>query len=136
MALLESAKAFREEREKEKELLSQAEQQKSELLINDQRLKRIQLQLKELKQSSIGASPEQILRKAEEECSVNNYMAKQKLPQEIKNKEVEVKILENVIREPNITHSDIEDLNNQVKYLLLFISVFYFSILINFLFAF
>ncbi|KAK6632280.1 hypothetical protein RUM44_007321 [Polyplax serrata] len=114
-ALLESAKALREEKQKEKELSSQAEQQTSQIMVNDQRLRRLQVQLKELKQSSAAASAEKLLRKLEEECSVNNYIAKQKLPQEIKNRQVDVKILESVMREPNITHADLEELNNQIQ---------------------
>lgn len=106
---------LREEKSREKELSLQAEQQRSQLMMNDQRLRRLQIQLKELKQSFVGATPERLLRKLEEECSVNNYIAKQKLPQEIKNRQVEVKILESVMREPNITHADLNDLNNQVK---------------------
>lgn len=117
---MESAKALREEKQKEKELSSQAEQQTSQIMVNDQRLRRLQVQLKELKQSSAAASAEKLLRKLEEECSVNNYIAKQKLPQEIKNRQVDVKILESVMREPNITHADLEELNNQVRLLVYF----------------
>lgn len=112
--MLEAAKNLRLEKEREKELTSQEEQQRSQLLLNDQRLRRLQLQLKELRQSAIGASPEGLLRRLEEECSVNNYIAKQKLPQEIQARQMEVKILENVVNESSVSRSDIEDLNNQV----------------------
>lgn len=113
--LMETTKLLRKEKEREKELLGLEEHQKSELVTNDQRLRRLQLYLSELRQSAMGASSQALLRRLEEECSVNTYICKQKLPQEIQIRRTEVEILENVYGDPNMNRSEIDNINDKVK---------------------
>lgn len=113
--LLQSVKKLRQEKEREKELSAQKDEHSSRLLMNDQRLRRLQSQLKELRQAAVGSTPQTVLHRLQEECSVNTYIAKEKLPQEIAAREAEVRILESVITEPSITRADIDELNNMVS---------------------
>lgn len=90
--------------------------QKSHLLLEDQRLRRLQLRLNELRRSAAGASARALLRRLEEELAVNSYISKQKLPQEIRVRQTEVDILETVQNEPDLTRSTVEELNDKVRF--------------------
>lgn len=58
--MLEAAHALRLEREKEKEIVSQKQEQQTILSHTEQRAQRLQKQLKEMRHAAIGATPEGI----------------------------------------------------------------------------
>jgi hypothetical protein len=57
-AMLEAAHALRLEREREKSLVNQKQEQQLSLNHTEQRVQRLQKQLKEIRQAAIGATPE------------------------------------------------------------------------------
>lgn len=127
--MLEVAKKLRMEKEREKELqvrtsnacrikykitvlsmssLSspfqmQKSEQRTAIQHADQRIQRMEAQLKDLRQSSAGATPEGLLQKIEEETKVNTYIVTQKLPKEIEAKKKAVESLSRLGRQPQIS---------------------------------
>jgi intraflagellar transport protein 81 len=73
------------------------------------------LQLKEYRQASIGATPEALLQKLEEETKVNTYIVTQKLPKEIDQRRQTVESLERIINQPALGRDDISQLRDQVR---------------------
>lgn len=57
-AMLAAAHELRVQREREKELINQRQDEEAALSHRDQRLQRLQQQLKDLRQASVGASPQ------------------------------------------------------------------------------
>lgn len=57
-AMLEAAHALRLEREREKSLVNQKQEQQQSLNHTEQRVQRLQKQLKDVRQAAIGATPE------------------------------------------------------------------------------
>ena len=140
-AMLAAAHELRVQREREKELINQRQDEEAALSHRDQRLQRLLQQLKDLRQASVGASPQGkstykffpseiyfvriilaslflflgLLQRLEEETSVNTYIAKQKLPREIEAREQEVAIMSAVIAEPTMGRSDLDELNAKVR---------------------
>ncbi|KAK3909016.1 Intraflagellar transport protein 81-like protein [Frankliniella fusca] len=114
-AMLHAAHELRIQREREKELINQQQDEESALSHRDQRLQRLQQQLKDLRHASVGATPQGLLQRLEEETSVNSYIAKQKLPREIEAREQEVAIMSAVIAEPAMGRSDLDALNSKLQ---------------------
>ncbi|XP_047108512.1 intraflagellar transport protein 81 homolog isoform X1 [Schistocerca piceifrons] len=114
-AMLEAAHALRLEREREKELELQKHEQQTILHHTEQRAQRLQKQLKELRQSAVGATPKGLLQRLEEETNVNTYIVKQKLPKEIEMKKQEVEILQNVASDASLGRGDLETLNRKIQ---------------------
>jgi intraflagellar transport protein 81 len=56
--MLEAAHALRLEREREKSLVNQKQEQQMSMNHTEQRVQRLQQQLKEVRQAAIGATPE------------------------------------------------------------------------------
>lgn len=113
--MLEIARNFRKEQDRETALGQQRQDQKNQLHHAQQRLHRISQQLKDLKQSTVGASPEGLIQKLEEENKVNSYLCTEKLPKEIEMRRKVIKNLEQVVNEPAMGHGDLEDINDQIK---------------------
>ncbi|XP_001847419.2 intraflagellar transport protein 81 homolog [Culex quinquefasciatus] len=111
--LLEAANSLRIEKERQKELLSQIEEQKQGLnrasMIHD----RLQKDLHNAKMSVQGATPQNLLESIMEETQVIEFMVQQKLPQELMQRRSEVQTLQEVIDEPSISRNDLQEL--QVK---------------------
>lgn len=112
--LLEAAKTLRLEREKTKELASHEEQQQEQVAANEQKLRRLSTQLHDLRQNAGQASPEDLLRRLEEECSVNAYLAQQKIPMEIRAREEDVNMYEMVLNQHSLSRAHLDDLNFKV----------------------
>jgi intraflagellar transport protein 81 len=73
------------------------------------------LQLKEIRTASLGATPEALLHKIEEETKVNTYIVTQKLPKEIEQRRMTVESLERIISQPALGRDDINQLREQVS---------------------
>lgn len=114
-AMLEAAHALRLEREREKSLVNQKQEQQMSLNHTEQRVHRLQQQLKEIRQAAVGATPEGLLQRLEEETNVNTYIVKQKLPKEIDARHKEVEILHLILSEPAMSRGDLDALNNKIQ---------------------
>lgn len=114
-AMLEAAHALRLEREKEKEIVSQKQEQQTILSHTEQRAQRLQKQLKEMRHAAIGATPEGMLQRLEEETNVLMYIVNQKLPKEIESKRKEVQTLQLVASEPAMGRGDLESLKEKIE---------------------
>lgn len=112
--LLEAAKSLRIEKDQQKELQSQIDEQKLGLqrvnVLND----RLQKECHNIRLTTQGTSPNQMLEAIIEETQVLEFMVKQKLPQELLVRQTEVQILEEVIDEPNITREYLSELQYKV----------------------
>ncbi|XP_055605755.1 intraflagellar transport protein 81 homolog [Uranotaenia lowii] len=112
--LLEAANSLRIEKERQKELLAQIEEQKQGLhranLIHD----RLQKDVHNAKMSVQGATPQNLMESIIEETQVLEFMVQQKLPQELLQRRSEVQTLQEVIDEPNITRSDLTELQGKI----------------------
>jgi len=74
----------------------------------EQRIQRLQRQLKEIRQAGIGATPEGILQRLEEDTNVSKFVVNEKLPKEILTERKKVEIYEKILQEPVDGH-DLED---------------------------
>jgi len=113
--MMEAVKQLRAEKEKQKELLNQRSEQRIAIQQADQRIIRMEQQLKDLRAAAMGATPEALLQKIEEETKVNTYIVMQKLPKEIDAKRKMVENLQKVIDQPALGQDDILDLKDKIK---------------------
>lgn len=112
--LLESAKALRIEKDQQKDLTTQIEEQKQQLQRANVANERLQKEFQNFRMSTQGTTPKQMLDGIMEEAQVLEYMVKQKLPQELMLRQTEVQILEEVIDEPNIGREYLQDLQYKI----------------------
>ena len=73
-ATMEAVKQLRGEKEKQKELLAQRTEQRVVIQQADQRINRLEQQLKDIRAAAVGTTPEALLQKIEEETKVNTYI--------------------------------------------------------------
>ena len=73
-ATMEAVKTLRGEKEKQKELLAQRTEQRVVIQQADQRINRLEQQLKDIRAAAVGTTPEALLQKIEEETKVNTYI--------------------------------------------------------------
>ncbi|XP_033126976.1 intraflagellar transport protein 81 homolog [Anneissia japonica] len=112
---LEIARNFRLEQERQGQQAQQKLDQRNQLQQAEQRYKRIQQQLRDLKQSTVGSTPEGLIQKLDEENKVNAYLCQDKLPKEIENKRKACKDLERVVHEPAMGQADLDVLLGKIK---------------------
>ncbi|CAG9806581.1 unnamed protein product [Chironomus riparius] len=112
--LLESAKALRIEKDQQKDLTSQIEEQKQTFQRANVQNERLQKEYQNIRMATQGTTPKQMLDGIMEEGQVLEFMVKQKLPQELLLRQTEVQILEEVIDEPNIGREYLQDLQYKI----------------------
>ena len=103
--MLEVAKKLRMEKERNKEILSQAADQRTNISHGNQRIQRLEQQLADMRAAGIGTTPELITQKLEEEAKVNAYIVTEKLPRELAGKKAAVESLEVVLNQPAMTQA-------------------------------
>ncbi|XP_041482844.1 intraflagellar transport protein 81 homolog [Lytechinus variegatus] len=113
--MMSIARNFRKEQEREASLAQQRQEQKNQLHHAEQRLQRMKQQLKDLKQSTVGVSAEDLVKKLDEENKVNAYMCEEKLPKDLENLRKACQDLERVVNEPAMGQGDLEEIQNQIK---------------------
>ncbi|KAL4220507.1 Intraflagellar transport protein 81 [Mactra antiquata] len=113
--MMNVAKNLRLERDKEKKLAEQRQEQLTLIQHSDQRIKRLQQQLHDTRQASVGATPEGLLQRLEEESRANSYIVKERLPKDIESKKKTVADLQKVVAEPAMGQADLEVLQNQIQ---------------------
>ncbi|XP_063967113.1 intraflagellar transport protein 81 homolog [Lytechinus pictus] len=113
--MMSIARNFRKEQEREASLAQQRQEQKNQLHHAEQRLQRMKQQLKDLKQSTVGVSADDLVKKLDEENKVNAYMCEEKLPKDLENLRKACQDLERVVNEPAMGQGDLEEIQNQIK---------------------
>lgn len=108
--LLEASKSLRIEKDQQKELQTQIDEQKLGLQRANVASERLQKEYQNMRMATQGTSPKQMLDAVIEENQVLEFMVKQKLPQELMVRQTEVQILQDVIAEPNISRDYLNDL--------------------------
>lgn len=112
--LMDAAKNLRVEKDKQKELLTQLNEQKQAMQrvinIND----RLQKEHNNIRNTTLGTTPKQMLEGVIDESQVLEFMVKQKLPQELSLRQTEVQILQQVINEPTIGKEYLQDLQKKI----------------------
>lgn len=114
-AMMQAVRQLRAEKEKQRELLNQRTEQRATIQQTDQRIARMEQQLKDLRAAAMGATPEALLQKIEEETKVNTYIVMQKLPKELEGKRKMVDNLQRVIDQPALGQDDIAQLKEKIK---------------------
>jgi len=115
--LMSITQSLRRETEKEEKISKQKQEQKTVIVHANQKLQRLQAQMKEARAASAGASAESLVRKLEEENRANNFLVKDKLPKEIEAKKQFVQTLDKVVSEPAMGQSDLDSLNDKCRVL-------------------
>jgi len=113
--MLEVAKKLRMEKEREKEIMGQKQDQRTSISHATQRTMRLEQQLNDLRQAGIGATPEGLLQKLEEEAKVNAYIVNEKLPRELEGKRQAVASLQRVLNQPAMGQGDLQELKNRIR---------------------
>ncbi|XP_033076541.1 intraflagellar transport protein 81 homolog isoform X2 [Trachypithecus francoisi] len=113
--MLKIARQLRVEKEREEYLAQQKQEQKNQLFHAVQRLQRVQNQLKSMRQAAADAKPESLMKRLEEEIKFNLYMVTEKFPKELENKKKELHILQKVVSEPAMGHSDLLELESKIN---------------------
>lgn len=123
--LLEASKSLRTEKDQQKELQAQIDEQKQGLQKANALNERLHKDYHSISLATQGTTPQQMLDAIIEETQVLEFMVRQKLPNELIIRQTEVQILEEVIDEPNITRDYLADLqykfdevNNDVQRLM------------------
>lgn len=109
------AKNLRVERDREKRLAAQKQEQVTTISHLDQRIKRLEAQLRDSRQASIGATPESMIQKLEEETRTNTFLVKEQLPKDISQRRKMIQNLQKVVSVPAMGHSDLDELNAKIK---------------------
>ena len=113
--MLEVAKKLRQEKERNREIKSQKQDQRNNINHSQQRIMRLEQQLADMRQAGIGTTPEVLLQKLEEEVKVNAYIVNEKLPRELEQKKQAVASLEKVLNQPALTQNDLQELKRRIK---------------------
>ncbi|CAL8247866.1 unnamed protein product [Merluccius merluccius] len=113
--MLELARQLRVEKEREESLAHQKQEQKNQLFRAEQRLQASQQKLKDLRQASVDADPESLMRRLEEEIKINTYIVMEKLPKELESTRRMLHFLQKVASEPTVGPAELQDLEDKIK---------------------
>uniref|UniRef100_A0A8C5WVV8 Intraflagellar transport protein 81 homolog n=1 Tax=Laticauda laticaudata TaxID=8630 RepID=A0A8C5WVV8_LATLA len=113
--MLEMARQLRVEKEREENLTQQKQEQKNQLFHAEQRLHRVQLQLKDMRHAAMDSKPESLMKSLEEETKFNTYLVSEKFPRELETKKQSLLLLQKVVAEPAMGQSDLNELEIKIK---------------------
>lgn len=113
--MLEQARQLRVEQEREESLTHQKQEQKNQLFQAEQRLLRLQQQLKDLRQAAADAHPESLMKRLEEEIKINSYMVTEKLPKELEGMRRTVQYMQKAASEPAMGQADLQEMEDKIK---------------------
>lgn len=89
-------------------------EQKNHLLHAQQRCQYLQQQLRELKSSSVGLTPDGLLHQLEEEKRLKGVLVRETLPKKIENQRKRCIELETVLSEPIMSDADLDTIQQQI----------------------
>ncbi|XP_058060644.1 intraflagellar transport protein 81 homolog [Anopheles bellator] len=112
--LLEAANALRIEKERQRELMQQIDDQRQGLNRANMLHERLQKELHNARMAVQGATPQNLMESIVEETQVLEFMVQQKLPQELRQRRSEVQTLQEVIDEPSIGRADLQELQSKI----------------------
>ncbi|XP_066465999.1 intraflagellar transport protein 81 homolog [Tiliqua scincoides] len=113
--MLETARQLRVEKEREESLAQQKQEQKNQLFHAEQRLQRVQLQLKDMRHAALDSKPESLMKRLEEETKFNSYLVSEKFPRELETKKQLLYLLQKVAAEPAMGQSDLNELETKIN---------------------
>uniref|UniRef100_A0A674JQP3 Intraflagellar transport protein 81 homolog n=1 Tax=Terrapene triunguis TaxID=2587831 RepID=A0A674JQP3_9SAUR len=113
--MLEIARQLRVEKEREESLAQQKQEQKNQLFHAEQRLQRVQLQLKDMQHAVVDSKPESLMKRLEEEIKFNSYLCSEKFPRELESKKQSLYFLQKVVSEPAMGQSDLNELETKIN---------------------
>ncbi|XP_048370574.1 intraflagellar transport protein 81 homolog [Sphaerodactylus townsendi] len=113
--MLETARQLRVEKEREESLAQQKQEQKNQLFHAEQRLQRVQLQLKDMRHAAVDSKPESLMKRLEEEIKFNSYLVSEKFPRELETKKRLLHLLQEVVSEPAMGQSDLNELETKIS---------------------
>lgn len=113
--VLQVIRSFRKEREHSKELGLQQVSQTQALNIIEQKVSRLQRQLKEIKNAGIGATPEGTLQRLEQDKELTKFIVKEKLPKEIGIVKKQLDMYTKIVYD-TIDETDLEDRRQEVSH--------------------
>ncbi|KAL7986646.1 hypothetical protein Chor_012929, partial [Crotalus horridus] len=96
--MLEMARQLRVEKEQEGNLAQQKQEQKNQLFHAEQRLHRVQRQLKDMRHAAVDSKPESLMKSLEEETKFNTYLVSEKFPRELETKKQSLLLLQKVVK--------------------------------------
>ncbi|CAH2295863.1 intraflagellar transport 81 homolog isoform X1 [Pelobates cultripes] len=112
--MLEIARQLRLEKEREEYLSQQKQTLRNQLDSAELKLQRAQHQLKNMRQAAADAKPEGLMKRLEEEIKFNSYLVSEKLPKELENKRHTLSLLQKVVNEPEMSLSDLTELESRI----------------------
>ncbi|KAJ7309778.1 hypothetical protein JRQ81_007845 [Phrynocephalus forsythii] len=113
--MLETARQLRVEKEREESLAQQKQEQKNQLFHAEQRLQRVQLQLKDMRHAAVDSTPESLMKRLEEEAKFNAYLVSEKFPRDLESKKQSLHLLQKVVAEPAMGQSDLNELETKIN---------------------
>ncbi|PIK37901.1 putative intraflagellar transport protein [Apostichopus japonicus] len=113
--MLEVARNYRNEQEQQQTRMQQKQDQRNQLHHAEQKLQRITKQVQDLKQSTVGATAEGLVKKLEEENEVNKYLCEEKIPKEIEAMTAACRNLENVMSVPAMGQSELDEIHDKIN---------------------
>lgn len=112
--MMNVAKNLRVERDREKKISQQKQEQMTNIQHLDQRIKRMDNQLRDMRQASVGATPDTMIDRLEEETRANSYIVKEQLPKDVASRRKMIQDLQKVVAIPAMGQSDLDELNSQI----------------------
>lgn len=113
--MMNVARNLRLERDKEKKLAEQRQEQSTLIQHEEQKKRRLTQQLQDTKNASIGATPESLLQRLEEETRTNRHIVMERLPKDIASRKKVLSDLQRVVAEPAMGQSDLENLQEKIS---------------------
>jgi intraflagellar transport protein 81 len=113
-SILEVVRSFRKEKEKARELSQQHISQNQLLNQAEQRIQRLQRQVKEIRAANTGATAEGILQRLVQDVDVAKYIVNEKLPKEIELRKKDLKIYERVLSDGSLSIRDLDDIRDKL----------------------
>eukprot|EP00730_Choanoeca_flexa_P016138 TRINITY_DN7566_c0_g2_i2.p1 TRINITY_DN7566_c0_g2~~TRINITY_DN7566_c0_g2_i2.p1 ORF type:complete len:667 (+),score=208.80 TRINITY_DN7566_c0_g2_i2:64-2064(+) len=113
--MLEAARSLRLEHERSDELARQQEDQTEQRNLAEDRLRRTQEELRQVKATAVSGGPEGLLARLEDETKMYHFLATDKLPNAIAEKNKQLEDNKRILEGPAVTQSELNDLTRQIQ---------------------